>query len=96
MDLGGRLGGVTLALKKTNMLMSCVIRKGLSNSTSSSWNADASELTSSWPSKCSKVKLTLTRLTSSSDHSEPGYEGTPIDYCKDKAVFDEGAVWVVE
>ncbi len=30
------------------------------NSTSSRWNADVSELTSSWPSKFSKVKLTLT------------------------------------
>ncbi len=23
---------------------------------------------------------------------EPVYEGTPTDYCKDQAVFDEGAV----
>ncbi len=23
---------------------------------------------------------------------EPGYEGTPTDYCKDQAVFDAGAV----
>ncbi len=74
------------------MLVSCVIRKGFSNSTSSNWNADASELTSSWPSKFSKVTLTLTRLTSSSDHPEPGYEGTPTDKCKDQAFFDAGAV----
>ncbi len=40
----------------------------------------------------SKVKITLTRLTSSSAHPEPGYEGTPTDYCKDQAVFDAGAV----
>ncbi len=78
------------------MLMSCVIRKGFSKSTSFSWNADASELTSSWPSTFSKVKLTLTRLTSSSAHPEPVYEGTPTDYCTDQAVFDEGAVGVVK
>ncbi len=58
--------------------------------TSSRWNADASELTSSWPSKCSKVKLTLTRLTSSSDHPEPGYEDTPTIYCKDRYLFCSG------
>ncbi len=78
------------------MLVACVFRKGFSNSTTSSWNADASELTSPWPSTFSKVKLTLTRLTSSSDNPEPGYEGTPTDYSKDKAVFDEGAAWVVK
>ncbi len=38
------------------------------------------------------VKLTLTRLTSSTAHPEPGYEDTPTDYCKNQAVFDEGAV----
>ncbi len=68
------------------------MRKGFANSTSSSWNADASELTSFWPSKFSKVKLTLTRLTSSSDHSEWGCEGTPTNYSKDQAVFSAGAV----
>ncbi len=36
--------------------------------TSSRWNADVSELTSSWPSKFSKEKLALTRLNSSSAH----------------------------
>ncbi len=68
------------------------MRKGFASSTSSRWNADASELTSSWPSKFSKVKLTLTRLTSSSTHPEPDYEGTPTDYCKDQALFDAEAV----
>ncbi len=56
------------------------------------WNAGASKLTSSWPSKCSLVNLTLTRLTSSSAHPEPFYEGTPTDYCKDQVVFDAGAM----
>ncbi len=37
-------------------------------------------------------QLNLTPLTSSSAHPGPGYEGTPTDYCKDQAVFDEGAV----
>ncbi len=40
------------------------MRKGIANSTSSRWNAYTSELTPSWPSKCSKVTLTLTRLMS--------------------------------
>ncbi len=70
----------------------CHMRKGFVNSTSYRWNADVSELTSSWPSKFSKKKLTLTRLNSSSTHPELGYEGTPTDYCKDQAVFDEGAM----
>ncbi len=61
-------------------------------STSSRWNADAFELTSPCPSKFSKVKSTLTRLNYSSAHPEPGYEGTPTDYCKHQAVFDAGAV----
>ncbi len=39
-----------------------------------------------------KANLTLTRLNSSPAHPEPGYEDTPTDYCKDQAVFDEGAV----
>ncbi len=65
------------------------MRKGFANSTSSRWYADASELTSSLSSKFSKVKLTLTRLNSSSANPEPGYEGTPTDY---QAVFDAGAV----
>ncbi len=43
-------------------------------------------------SKFSKEKLILTRLNSSSAHPEPVYETTPTDYCKDQAVFDEGAV----
>ncbi len=68
------------------------MRKGFANSTSSRWNADSSELISSWPSKFSKMKLTLTRLNSSSAHPEPDDQGTPIDYCKDQAVFDAGAV----
>ncbi len=68
------------------------MKKRFANTTSSHWNADASELASSWRSKYSKVKLTLTRLTSSSAHPEPGYEGTSIDYCKDQAVFDAEAV----
>ncbi len=38
------------------------------------------------------MKLTLTRLTSSSAHPGPGSEGTPTDYYKDQAVFDSGAV----
>ncbi len=42
--------------------------------------------------KVSKLKLTSTRLNSSSAHPEPVYEGTPTDYCKDQAVFDAGAV----
>ncbi len=70
----------------------CHMKKGFTNSTSSRWNADASELTSSWPSKFSKVKLALTRLTSSSTHPEQVYEGTPTDYCKNQAVFDAGAL----
>ncbi len=70
----------------------CHMRKGFANSTSSRWNADASELTSSWPSKFSKENLTLIRLNSSSSHPEPVYEGTPIHYCKDQTVFDAGAV----
>ncbi len=36
--------------------------------------------------------LALTSLNSSSAHPEPDYEGTPIDYCKDQAVSDEGTV----
>ncbi len=64
------------------------MRKGFANSTSSRWNADASELTSSWSSKFSREKLTLTRLNSSSVHPEPVYEDTLTDYCKDQAVFD--------
>ncbi len=68
------------------------MKKGFVNSTSSRKNADASELTSFWPSSFLKVKLTLTRLSSSSVHPELGYEGTPTDYCKDQTVFDEGAV----
>ncbi len=68
------------------------MRKGIANSTYSRWHADASELTSSWPSNFSKVKLTLTHLTSSSANPEPVYEGTPTDYCKDQAAVDAGAV----
>ncbi len=68
------------------------MRKGFTNSTSSRWNADASELISSWPSKLSKEKLILTRLNYSSAHPETVYEGTRTDYSKDQAVFDEGAV----
>ncbi len=34
-----------------------------------------------------KGKLTLTRLTSSSAHPEPGYEDTPTDYCKVPSQF---------
>ncbi len=52
----------------------CHMRKGFANSTSSRLNADASELTSSWSSKFSKEKLTLTRLNSSSVH-RPGLRG---------------------
>ncbi len=70
----------------------CHMREGFANSTSSRWNADASELISSCPSTFSKEKLILTRLNSSSAHPEPVYEGTPTDYCKDQAVFDEGAM----
>ncbi len=66
--------------------------KGFTNSTSFLWNVDASEMTSSWPSKFSKEKLTFTRLASSSTHPERGYGGTPTDYCKDHAVFDAGVV----
>ncbi len=65
------------------------MRKGFANSTSSRPNADASELISSWPSKFSKEKFILTRLNSSSAHPEPVYEGTPTDYCKEQAVFEE-------
>ncbi len=68
------------------------MRKGFANSNPSRWNADAFELTSFWRSKFSKVKLTVTRRTSSSAHPEPGYEGTPTDYCNYKAVFDAGVV----
>ncbi len=53
---------------------------------------NASELISSWPSKFSKGKLILSRLNSSPAHPELVYESTPTDYCKDQAVFDEGAV----
>ncbi len=66
--------------------------ESLANIPSSRWNADASELTSSWPSKFSKMKVTLVRLASSSTHPEPGYEGIPTDYCEDQAVFDAGVV----
>ncbi len=38
-----------------------------------------------------EVKLTLTRLNSSSAHPESDYEGTPADYCKDQAAFDAKA-----
>ncbi len=48
---------------------------------SSRWNPDASELTLSWTSKLSKVKLALTCLTSSYVHTEPVYEGTPTEGC---------------
>ncbi len=68
------------------------MRKCFANSTSSRWNADASELISSWPSKLSKEKLILTRLNYSSAHPELVYEGTPADYRKDLAVFDVLAV----
>ncbi len=68
------------------------MRKGSANSTSSRWNADASDLTLSWLSKFSKVNLTLTRLTSSSAHPEQGYERTNTDSFKDQAVFDAGVV----
>ncbi len=70
-------------------LLTDFIRKGLANSTSCRWNADASELISSWPLK---LKLILIGLNSSSAHPEPVYEGTPTDNCRDQAVFDEGAV----
>ncbi len=66
--------------------------EGFANSTSSRWNTDASELISSWPSNFSKEKLTLIRLNASSTHPEPVYEGSTTGYCKDQAVFDEGAV----
>ncbi len=72
--------------------MKCYMRKGFANSASSHWKADLSELTSSWPSRFPKVKLTLSRLTSSSPHNEPGKEGTPTDFRNGQAVFDEGAV----
>ncbi len=39
--------------------------EGFANSTSPSWNADASELISSWPSRFWKVKLTCIHLLSS-------------------------------
>ncbi len=49
-----------------------------------------------WPhpdhQNLSKVKLTLNRLTSSTARTEPGYDGTPTDYCKDQVVFDAEAV----
>ncbi len=54
----------------------------IANSTSSHWNVDASELISPWPSPCSKVKLILPRLTSSSAHPKPVYEDTATDYCR--------------
>ncbi len=76
----------------SEVCVTCRTRKGFANSTSSRWGADASELTSSWASRFSKVKLTLARLISSPVHSEPGGEGTPTDYSKGQAVFDEGAV----
>ncbi len=44
------------------------MRNTFANSTCSRWNADGSELTSYWPSKYSTIKLTLTRLISSSAH----------------------------
>ncbi len=47
----------------------CHMRKGFTNSTSSRWNADTSELTSSWPSRFSKVKLIL---------SSPGFFLRPL------------------
>ncbi len=72
------------------------MRKGFANSTSSRWNADASELISSWPSKFSKEKWILTSLNSSSAHPEPVYEGTPTDYCKDQPVFDAFSIRIVK
>ncbi len=68
------------------------LREGFANSTSSRWNADASELISSWHSKFSMEKLISTGLNYSTVHPEPVYEGTRTDNCKDQAVFDEGAV----
>ncbi len=68
------------------------MRIGFINSTSTRWNADASEMTSSSPSKFLIVKFTLTHLISSSAHLEPGYEGTQTDYCKEQTVFDACAV----
>ncbi len=50
------------------------MRKCFANATSSSWNAEAPEPTSSWRSRTSKVTLTLTRLNSTSAHPEPDYE----------------------
>ncbi len=68
------------------------MRKGFTKSTSSRWNADTSELTSSWPSNSSQVKFILARQASSSAHPEPGYEGTLADCCKDQAIFDARVV----
>ncbi len=36
--------------------------------------------------------MIVTRLYSSPAHPEPGYKGTPADYCKDQATFDPGVV----
>ncbi len=53
---------------KWEVFVTCHMRNGFAYPTSSRWNADASELTSSWPSKYSKVKFTLTCLSSSTVH----------------------------
>ncbi len=66
--------------------------KGFANLNSSRYIADTSELALSRPSKFSKVKLTLTRLNSSSAHPEPDYEGTPNDNCKDQVFLHAGVV----
>ncbi len=70
-------------LERVQRLATRLVWKGFTNPTSSRWNADVFELTSSWPSTFSKVKLSLTCLNFSSAHPEPGFEGTPTDYCKD-------------
>ncbi len=54
------------------------------------------ELTSSWPSTFSKMKLTLTRLASSSAHPETGYEDTPAVYGKDQVAGNSVSIsWTV-
>ncbi len=52
-------------------------------------SAVVSELTSLWPSRFSKVKLTWAYLLSSFAHPGLGWEGSLTEYCKDQAGFDE-------
>ncbi len=61
------------------------MRKDSPKSISSLWNAGFSEVTSSCPSRFSKMKLTQA-------HPKLGWEGAPSENCKGQAVFEEKLV----